>query len=239
MKRLLAIFITVIMLVSLIACGENGKGDSDKNGDVKNVSAFKVGDGMIQTWKLTFDGEDTIMSMIRAYLDEDTSCTITREQIYYFEKSEDVYVIKKMIMKQYVEGENADEYINSLDPEEYSMEIAMLEEGGLVLDDEMMEEMGITKGTTYAFTYDLKKGSLNSIVIDSTSYGRSEYEFIFDGSGKQTGAREKYNDGEEGYEVSYTVTEFHSNGMPKTVEWKFGDDQTRTDTYTDKGFMER
>ncbi len=233
MKKFLAILMAIFMLVSLCAC-DRKKGGND--GDEKIVSAIFISDGMVWTNEITLKCDDATLVQSYSYFDDDSSCIISDKRIYFLEKDGNVYVVMKATMQRNVIGENSDEYRNSLDPDEDSMEIAMLEKGGFILDDMMMEAMGL-KGMSFDFTYDLERGIIKEITT-KTADSTETNEFLYSGAGRQIGVNVYRKSGKTEEEYSCIFSEFHSNGLPKTVEWDFGDGDTRTDRFTDQGYRE-
>ena len=228
MKRILAFLMIAFMLLSLASCSGG-----------KSAKAITVSDGMIWEYECVEHSKITTLSAKCSFLDDDTSCVITGEQVMFLEKDGDSYVITKVILKETVSGKNADEYKNSLDPEdeEDADELKMLSDGGLVLEGKALKEYGLDSDARVSLKCDFAKDRLLSFEMRRGNYIDRE-EFIFDKSGKQTGVETHSTyDGDE-YEYTITFTEFHSNGVLKTAKLDYGDGDTGTYKFNDKGLME-
>ena len=228
MKRLFAFLMIGFMVLSLASCGGG-----------KSAKAITVSDGMIWEYECVENGKTITFSGKCSFLDDDTSCVITGEQIMFLEKDGDSYVVTKAVLKETVSGKNADEYKNSLDPEDDddADELKMLSKDGLVLEGKALEEFGLDSDARVSLKFDFAKGRLLSYEMRMGN-DINRAKFIFDKSGKQTGV-ETYNKyDEDEYEYTLTFTEFHSNGVLKTAERDFGDGEIRTYKFNDKGLME-
>ena len=230
MKKILAIFMAMFMMVSFCAC------DKSKGGNVGvTASAYDIMDGDLGKYEVTIDGNKAVLVRSDVYNDYELRCVFSTTLTLYLEKNGDTYTLTKVKRKQTVSGERASEYVDSLDPVEDKLTLQMLSENGLVYTEEMMAQSGM-KGATASFSFDSAKRLTDLTIIDLSS--KMTCKFSYDSKGNQTGCSVEYKyTGEDAWVENYVFKELYANGQPKTVECQT-DDETETYIYNDQGYRE-